>query len=109
MDVIAQIEVFEIIGGVVVSGDAVLLRTADCSKIQCRSRCENDGDHLRRGSHSGNSQLSQRIAVDRRAVGAWTLHLAEVVRERVPKTLAARVAQVVDAERLEGHATNHAK
>ena len=57
MDAIAQIDVFEIVGVVIVSGDAVLQRTADCSKIQCRSRCENNGDDLSRGSHSSNGQL----------------------------------------------------
>src|SRR5437879_7084236 len=117
MDVIAQIDVFEIVGVVVVCGDAgaVLLRTADCSKIQCRSRCENDGDNLSRGSHSSNRQLSQSVAVDRRAAryrgcrGYRTPQLAKVVRQRVPKTLSARIAQVVDAERLEREAADHAR
>src|SRR5882762_906972 len=117
MDVIAQIDVSEIVGVVVVCGDAgaVLLRAADCSKIQGRPRCENDGDDLSRGSHSGNGQLSQRFAVDRRTTGYRgcrryrTLQLAKIVRERVPKTLSARVTQVIDAERLERQAADHAR
>src|SRR5438034_1506129 len=111
MDAIAQIDVFEIVGVVIVSGDAVLQRTADCSKIQCRSRCENDGDDLSRGSHSSNGQLPQRVAVDhrtaargRRVYRTCTLQLAKIVRERVPETLSARVAQIVDCERLERQA-----
>src|SRR4029077_20916838 len=37
-----------------------------------------------------------------------TLQLAKIVRERVPNTLSARIAQVVDAERLEWRAADHA-
>src|ERR1043166_8085458 len=111
MDVIAQVGVFEIVDVAIVCGDAgaVLLRAARRSKVQGCSRRENDGDNLSRGSHSGNGQLSQSVTVDRGAAGTRALHLAEVVRERVPKSLSSRVTQVVDTERLERQPANHAR
>src|SRR5207247_374130 len=74
-----------------------------------------NGDDLSRGSHSSNGQLSQRVAVDhrtaargRRVYRTCTLQLAKIVRERVPETLSARIAQIVDSEGLERQAADHA-